>query len=399
MDEYFFSILVPNINFSGYLLECLDSICYQNTENLFSYEIIVCDQSDDLIYNAIKQKIAERYSDKRINLFHSDIKSSYKARIKLLSCSKGKYILFVDSDDMLFPNALLRLYNLICKSGFCDIYQFELFSGKHFTDYISHSKDCFKYCNNYLNYFLSKTGTYSICIKCLKNKTLNLIDEDIFISDDALLSLPFAIECKTAVITNMVLYFYRQNLSSGTHQKNEKMIDDLCIFLSHSYKYCLEKKEIGMWIFSFVWTYLNVYFSLLRKLNISKIAKDVLSKIDSISFVVFPISLKFAFRCARKNKVRKFKFFFFIVRLYVKLFSTKAIKITVWSINNYLFLFLYLIDTINKKTIKTTIQVKNKNAEVIIDLVINFSPEINDMIGAYAKNRELINNEILATSQ
>ncbi len=113
MNKYLFSVLIPNLGISNLLFECLDSVTSQITNNLFDYEIIVCDQSDTNINKQIKSTIENKYAFKKIKLLHSDVKSLYLARHTLIKEAVGEYIVFIDSDDFIDDNYLLDLYEII----------------------------------------------------------------------------------------------------------------------------------------------------------------------------------------------------------------------------------------------------------------------------------------------
>ena len=100
------SIIVPVYNVEKYLEECVDSLYQQNIPE-DNYEVIlVNDGSTDDSYS-----IAKRLSltHKNIRLFSQNNQGQSVARNKGIDVARGKYIMFVDSDDVLFPNVLGKL--------------------------------------------------------------------------------------------------------------------------------------------------------------------------------------------------------------------------------------------------------------------------------------------------
>ena len=99
-----FSIIIPAYNAEAYLSRCLDSIFSQEFDD---YEVIVInDGSSD--GTAV---LLERYTSKYPNL-HVLAQSNQgmaTARNRGLDAAQGDYILFVDSDDELMPQALSSL--------------------------------------------------------------------------------------------------------------------------------------------------------------------------------------------------------------------------------------------------------------------------------------------------
>ena len=111
------SIIVPVYNGEQYLSGCLDSIIDQTFPD---WELIIADDgSDDRTAD-----IAERYagSDKRIQVIRLNRGGVSAARNSGLELSKGDYIAFVDSDDLLAPEYLSRMISC-AKADNADIVQ------------------------------------------------------------------------------------------------------------------------------------------------------------------------------------------------------------------------------------------------------------------------------------
>ena len=95
------SVIVPICNVERYIRGCLDSIINQTLKEI---EIIcVEDHSKDE-----SAKILREYADKDnriVTVFHETNLSTSQARKDGVAISNGKYIMFVDGDDQLCPNA------------------------------------------------------------------------------------------------------------------------------------------------------------------------------------------------------------------------------------------------------------------------------------------------------
>lgn len=114
-----FSILIPNYGLNPFLFDCLDSVIKQTTFGKFKYEIILCDQSDNEIFEKILDQRNKKYPN--IQILHSDIKGLFRARHTLMEKARGEYICFVDSDDCVDENYLYSLYTFINKEEFPEI--------------------------------------------------------------------------------------------------------------------------------------------------------------------------------------------------------------------------------------------------------------------------------------
>ncbi len=95
------SIIVPVYGTEAYLPACIDSICKQSYTNL--QIILVDDQSPDRC-----PQICDAYAetDERILVIHQENKGVSGARNSGLRCATGEYLMFVDSDDELHPDAV-----------------------------------------------------------------------------------------------------------------------------------------------------------------------------------------------------------------------------------------------------------------------------------------------------
>lgn len=98
------SIIVPVYNVEKYLDECLSSILSQNFTEFEC--ILVNDGSTDN-----SQLICENYKkkDSRVIVLNQNNCGATKARFNGVKISKGKWIMFVDSDDTLNVNSLTLL--------------------------------------------------------------------------------------------------------------------------------------------------------------------------------------------------------------------------------------------------------------------------------------------------
>ncbi|MDN3290773.1 glycosyltransferase family 2 protein [Streptococcus sp.] len=98
------SVIVPVYNVETYLEECLDSI--QNQTYTDFEVLLVNDGSTDR-----SKAICERYcqTDKRFRLMNQTNQGLSAARNTGVAASRGEFIVFVDSDDMILANYLETL--------------------------------------------------------------------------------------------------------------------------------------------------------------------------------------------------------------------------------------------------------------------------------------------------
>lgn len=103
------SVIIPVYNTQEYLEQCLDSVLGQSMQEV---EVICVDDcSKDASY-----QIMEEYhrKDSRVKIFRFDEpKSALQARKVGVMAAEGEYILFLDADDFLEPEACQRIYEKI----------------------------------------------------------------------------------------------------------------------------------------------------------------------------------------------------------------------------------------------------------------------------------------------
>lgn len=103
-DKILISVVVPMYNASRYLNECLDSILKQSYDNL--QVICVDDGSTDETREIIK---SYQKSDSRVEYLYQEHQSAGAARNKGLHKVKGKYVLFLDADDIFLERMIESL--------------------------------------------------------------------------------------------------------------------------------------------------------------------------------------------------------------------------------------------------------------------------------------------------
>lgn len=101
------SVIVAIYNASRYLRECLDSIVNQDFKG--EYEVILVNDgsTDDSL--SICQEYASKHTN--ITVLSGENGGVSVARNKGIHAAKGEWFVFVDADDIIFPNALTILYN------------------------------------------------------------------------------------------------------------------------------------------------------------------------------------------------------------------------------------------------------------------------------------------------
>lgn len=231
------SIIVPVYGTEKYLPVCIESICKQSYHNI--QIVLVDDQSPDRCPE-ICDKYAEK--DERITVVHQKNKGVSGARNVGIDCATGDYIMFVDSDDELFPEAVETLLKdaLSYDADIASAVKQVIDRNGKTKELSSNSKIMVSKEDEMLLYSLAgEDSTNSACAKLFKKSLVNdirfeegkNINEDVFFVFQCSLKKPIVVQQDVPIYK----YNYRQN-SSSRQIFSEK-------YLSMLY-FCEKKKEI-----------------------------------------------------------------------------------------------------------------------------------------------------------
>ena len=113
----FFSICIPNYNYGHYIGETIESVLTQTFED---FEIVIQDNaSTDNSWEVI-QDFAKK--DSRIRIFKNNWNVGFAPNLqKVTTNSRGRYIILLSSDDIMYPLALEKYHEVISKQDTDDI--------------------------------------------------------------------------------------------------------------------------------------------------------------------------------------------------------------------------------------------------------------------------------------
>lgn len=230
------SVIVPVYNAEKYLKRCLDSIINQTYKNL---EIILINDGS----NDSSLEICKEYEkkDKRIFVYNQKNKGISYTRNRGIELSSGKYISFVDSDDVISLRMYEILHNLIIKENV------KIAECK----YINFNKKCeFKENNNYNVYFdldILKENLKENISNFLWNK---LILKELFVGvkfkeniifEDQDVIYKLLEKTNKVIISDSVLYGYFQRDDSYIHTYSYKKLINYINVYSEKHNYLLQK--------------------------------------------------------------------------------------------------------------------------------------------------------------
>lgn len=219
MEDKKISVIVPVYNGESYLASCLDSILSQSYKNV--EVIVINDGSTDF-----SLKIAETYSEKdnRVTVYSHENSGLSEARNRGIEVATGDYIAFVDSDDILLPEALELLLNELIKNA-ADIAEGKTIRGKiqgaqklkpHIEKHIYSSEEALS------NMLYQKRLLPSVCGKLFIKELFNELkfEKGILYEDLNIIYKVFE-KCNKIVWIDYPVYFYRE--AEGSILNNWKL--------------------------------------------------------------------------------------------------------------------------------------------------------------------------------
>jgi len=113
MENPFFSIIIPTFNRAKMIQKAIRSVFDQSFD---SWEIIVVD--DGSTDNT--EEVILSYNNPKVRYIYQENKERSAARNLGISQSKGRFICFLDNDDLYLSEHLQKFYNEIMKQNFTD---------------------------------------------------------------------------------------------------------------------------------------------------------------------------------------------------------------------------------------------------------------------------------------
>lgn len=285
------SIIIPVFNGEKYIAECLESIIRDKLEEIEI--IIVNDGSYDNTEEIIKKYML---IDNRIKLINQRNSGSASARNAGIKSCNGKYLMFIDSDDLINENSIKHMYEE------CEKYDLDVLVGNiGFFDENNMKKiediqwDCKRYISSkeYLIQFFNGKGIPSLCNKMWRVKLLKKFDlsktEFLTYGEDGVILPKLIYNSNNIKKINEIVYLYRINLESKMNSKDIKYSEYIKAY-EIVLKYFSDIK--CNWVNEYLFTYKYYY---------------VYSLVNNITFLHRKFWNDKEFKKVRKNFIRDLK--------------------------------------------------------------------------------------------
>jgi glycosyltransferase involved in cell wall biosynthesis len=218
----FFSVIIPTINREGQLQRAIESVLMQDFTD---FELIV-------VFNVARPENIN-YADSRVKIIQELSKGANKARNAGIRESKGKFVCFLDDDDVLLANHLSELKLLIDKNeGVPGLYR-TLMKRQYADGTVREQKFSFRKSDDHPIFHLFKVGIVMNSV-CLHREIFEsfLFDPEIPVAQDThmwvrvLTRYPLF---ESDAYTNIYLYSENSISSPGyeVYKKYYKVFSDL----------------------------------------------------------------------------------------------------------------------------------------------------------------------------
>lgn len=241
------SIIVPVYNVEKYLDKCLQSIINQDYTD---FEVILINDGSTDGSAKICENITQQ--DNRFLYFYKDNGGTYSARNYGLKKANGKYIAFIDSDDIINKYFCSTMINLIEQNdadisscSYMDFFEYNIDINEYKK---AHNVEIYKK-NDVLKEYFQPKGNHiylNVTFKIFKKDLFNgLVFEDYKLED--LFMLYKLLDRANTIVTidNKLYYYNRNNINSKTYTiNNEKRICERKNYISMVHNYFSNRKEI-----------------------------------------------------------------------------------------------------------------------------------------------------------
>lgn len=248
MNSLRLSIIIPVYNLESYIEETVLS-CLNQDISAKEYEIICVDDGSKDRSLRVLYALAEKYTNIRVLTKNNGGVS--QTRNMGLANAKGQYIWFVDGDDLLTPNCLKYLLDIV-EAEEPDILWFKMKNFNNKPVYIS-CKGNYESCDQRENLydFMFTIGGGGVCVNLYRRDILLQNDlhfnEQMKYSEDVLFNFSVLQCAKKCVKTDFVAYHYRQRPGSAMHYDAGTKFMESMLMLAYEYDRLLQKENDIEW--------------------------------------------------------------------------------------------------------------------------------------------------------
>lgn len=277
----YFSVIVPVYNVEGQLRLCVESIINQSFCDL---EILLIDDGSKDSSGKICDELATQYSN--IKCFHKKNGGLSDARNYGIDRASGKYLLFIDSDDVIDKDFCKVLHDAhekysadIVSTSLVEFYSYdeleELMKQEHiYKETLLENNEIIK------RYYMPSEEVainHGLCMKSYKVELFNeLRFEPGKLHEDLYITYQLLDKCKKFVYINLpYYYYYRNNTGSITNNYSSKNFEHEIMAINNMICYFEKRADVQNELISFIAYH---YLTMIQKCYNLKNPKEVLGK-------------------------------------------------------------------------------------------------------------------------
>lgn len=250
--SYDITIIIPIYNSENYIVETIESILNQKGKT--NYEVLLIDDGSTDNSAKICQKYSE--SDDRFKYIYKKNGGVSKARNLGLDLAQGKYILFLDSDDLLKKDTLQNVVSLFDRYyDDADILAYPIYL-KKFEKLEEHIRF-----SNYSNEGLIDIAnqphfnqtTMNTVIKNLPKEEKVYFKEDLKLAEDALFNTTMVLRKEKIIVSSHGGYLYRKEvISASNRHSNPANIGNMLLDYFNSAINLVKSEKSSMYVQSII---------------------------------------------------------------------------------------------------------------------------------------------------
>lgn len=238
------SIIIPAYNVVSYLEDCIESIMAGTYQD---FEILLIDDGSVDGTGSLCDRIAKKYSV--IQVFHTANSGVSNARNLGIDHASGRYVGFVDADDVIAPNMFEALVHCMGPDIDMTACRFQR-CRREALDVNTPSITCQTITNQAETAQKVLTGGYGqyVCNKLFKAEVIEQNNirfrKDCRAMEDMYFITDYLIHCRKAVFLDEQLYYYITTDRSITSTfRNNRVVGSVYMDLPRSWRFCTEVME------------------------------------------------------------------------------------------------------------------------------------------------------------
>lgn len=273
MEKPIISVIIPVYNAEKYLDECIQSVIKQKERNI---EIIIIDDgSTDNSYN-----VCSKYQkkDNRIKIYKQKNAGVSSARNLGIKKSIGKYLYFMDADDIIQTNIFTDFLKLKINENSLYVFGWE----KYYKNSIIEKNDkiSLKVLNNLKEVLLLDSQISCFLFNKIYLRKIIIdnnifFDENIHYCEDMKFNYIYINYIKSFSYNNKIYYYYRMRKNSATGNYISKK--NLSVF--GVFEYLIKDNDNNPLIYyNYCWSYIINYYKFRKKFKNFNYNKQIIKE-------------------------------------------------------------------------------------------------------------------------